>query len=135
MAYKQFNTTSFSWTPVLKFGGGTTGITYSVQEGYYYDLNNTIVFQLRITLTNKGSSTGSATITGLPITPAVQCPCFVKFQDVTVTGVQLTGLIRNSSGFQILLQNNVSGSSTSDLTNSEFTNSSALEISGIYIIP
>lgn len=61
---------SASFTPVLKFGGGTTGITYSTQVGRYIRNGNCITFAIALTLTSKGSSTGVATITGLPFTSA-----------------------------------------------------------------
>lgn len=57
-----------TFTPVLKFGGGTTGITYSLQYGKYLRVDNMVTFVIALTLTSKGSSTGSATITGLPFT-------------------------------------------------------------------
>jgi len=56
-----------SWTPVLNFGGGNTGITYTTQFGNWLrnaDGGYSAIF--RIVLTSKGSSTGAATITGLP---------------------------------------------------------------------
>jgi hypothetical protein len=57
-----------AWTPVLNFGGATTGITYSVQTGTYWRLGNgDIVVYFSITLSSVGSATGAATITGLPV--------------------------------------------------------------------
>lgn len=58
------------WTPVLKFGGGVVGITYGTQTGRYTRIGNMVFVRLRIVLTSKGSSTGTATITGLPFTPS-----------------------------------------------------------------
>lgn len=57
-----------SWTPVLKFGGGTTGITYTTQAGTYVQIGKVVVAEFRIALSSNGSATGSATITGLPAT-------------------------------------------------------------------
>lgn len=59
-----------SWTPAIAFGGGTTGITYSVQSGLYTKVGNIVILSGRIQLTNKGSSTGDATMTGLPFSSA-----------------------------------------------------------------
>ena len=55
------------WTPGISFGGGTTGITCSTQKGIYTRIGKLVTAQFSITLTSKGSSTGIARITGLPI--------------------------------------------------------------------
>jgi hypothetical protein len=57
-----------TWTPVLKFGGGVTGISYGTQIGYYTKVGNIVHTTMYISLNNKGSSTGDAQITGLPFT-------------------------------------------------------------------
>jgi hypothetical protein len=57
-----------TFTPVLAFGGASVGITYTTQSGIYSKVGNQVNVAIRIVLTNKGSSTGSATITGLPFT-------------------------------------------------------------------
>lgn len=55
-----------TWTPVLSFGGGSTGITYSVQSGSYTKVGRLVTGRFIIVLTNKGSSTGATIIAGLP---------------------------------------------------------------------
>ena len=55
-----------TWTPTLSFGGGTTGITYSARAGYYRKVGGLVHCQCTMTLSNKGSSTGSAQISGVP---------------------------------------------------------------------
>lgn len=57
-----------TWTPALKFGGGSTGITYSQQFGQYTKVGRLVTCTFNIFLTSKGSSAGSATIDGLPFT-------------------------------------------------------------------
>lgn len=81
------NTTSF--TPTLKFGGGSTGITYSIQQGSYSRIGKIVTFGINLALTSKGSSTGAATITGLPgLASAVSnIPLAMFANGVTVTGV------------------------------------------------
>lgn len=59
-----------TWTPVLRFGGGTTGITYTTQQGRYTRVGRTVTIRFEITLSSKGSSTGEADITGLPFAAA-----------------------------------------------------------------
>lgn len=55
-----------TWTPIVSFGFGTTGITYSIQGGYYVKVGQMVLIQLRTIFTAKGSSTGNARISGLP---------------------------------------------------------------------
>jgi hypothetical protein len=56
-----------TWTPGIAFGGGTTGITYATQVGRWTRFSNIIHASCYVGLSNKGSSTGAATITGLPV--------------------------------------------------------------------
>ena len=58
-----------SWTPGVSFGGGTTGITYTSQAGVVSKIGDEVFAQFQIVLSSKGSSTGNAFITGLPIAP------------------------------------------------------------------
>lgn len=55
-----------TWTPVLNFVGGSTGITYANQNGQYTRIGNVVFLQCAIELTSKGTDTGGAQITGIP---------------------------------------------------------------------
>ena len=61
-----------TWTPTLTFSGGTTGITYdgTYRNGTYVKVGKLVWLNCRLGLTNKGSSTGTARVTGLPFTPS-----------------------------------------------------------------
>lgn len=59
-----------TWTPGLAFGGGTTGITYASQAGSYTKIGRLVVAPFTIILSEKGSSTGAATLSGLSFTPS-----------------------------------------------------------------
>lgn len=54
------------FAPAITFGGGSTGIAYSTQVGHATRFGDFIYATGTITLTSKGSSTGAASITGLP---------------------------------------------------------------------
>ena len=61
------NPVAVSWTPVLNFGGAHVGLTYSVQTGNFKrNATGGYSANYSITLSNVGSSTGAASITGLP---------------------------------------------------------------------
>lgn len=55
------------WTPGLSFGGLSTGITYSSRAGQWLRIGNTVYINGYFAITNKGSESGPAAITGLPI--------------------------------------------------------------------
>jgi len=56
-----------TWTPALKFGGNNVGMIGSF-GGKYTKVGNVVTFACLINCTNKGSSTGTAQILGLPFT-------------------------------------------------------------------
>lgn len=56
-----------AWTPGISFGGATTGIAYSTQAGAVEVVGNEVTAQFQIILSNVGSATGNALITGLPV--------------------------------------------------------------------
>lgn len=61
-----------TWTPTLQFGGGSTGITYTTQVGRYVKVGKLVYCMLYFILSNKGSSTGAAVVSGLPFTTVNQ---------------------------------------------------------------
>jgi hypothetical protein len=58
---------SGTFTPVLSFGGATTGITYSIQNGVYTQIGPVVFYNFAMTLSSAGSATGTALINGLPL--------------------------------------------------------------------
>lgn len=58
--------TNGTFTPSLTLGGGSTGITYDAQQGFYTIFPGVYFFSLLIDLSNKGSDTGFVKIIGLP---------------------------------------------------------------------
>src|SRR6185312_11896065 len=55
-----------TWTPALSFGGGSTGITYTSQFGRWQRYGKFAFVKATVQLSAKGSSTGTAIITGIP---------------------------------------------------------------------
>ncbi|MCA8331895.1 hypothetical protein [Burkholderia cepacia] len=59
-----------NWTPAaaptLMFGGGSNGITYSQRAAQWRLFGSTVIYQFSISLASKGTSTGVATMAGLP---------------------------------------------------------------------
>jgi hypothetical protein len=57
-----------TWTMGVSFGGASVGVTSSTNTGTYTKIGRQVTVNGYIQLTSKGSSTGTATITGLPFT-------------------------------------------------------------------
>jgi hypothetical protein len=55
-----------TWTPILEYSGGGSGITYTSQNGFYVKVGDFVHLGCRLRLSNKGSGTGGAYIKGLP---------------------------------------------------------------------
>ena len=55
-----------TWTPGLTFGGASVGMTFASQNGIWQKLNNMVYIAFMFQLSAKGSSAGSALVTGLP---------------------------------------------------------------------
>lgn len=124
-----------TFTPVLKFGGGVTGITYATQTGYYTTCGKTLTFSITIVLTSKGSSTGGVTITGLPVTSRTgpTASSMSIAWSVLTYAAQPTALIESASTV-IELYSAVTTGGIAALLDTNFANNTTLYITGTYLI-
>jgi len=127
-----------TWTPTITFGGGSTGITYSAQEGTYTRIGDTVHLAGIAHVSGLGSATGTARVSGLPYTTAAFSPTG-SYQTVPVlafdaTGLTsaLIGLFEDSQPDIILYQTGSSGGSAA--SHSNFTTSTSIRFSGTYQI-
>jgi hypothetical protein len=74
-----------SWTPSLRVGGVTTGVTYTTQIGRYVRIDDMITVWGSIVLSNNGTGSGAVTIAGLPYAAS------------SVTGLPYTGTMLTPS--------------------------------------
>jgi hypothetical protein len=122
-----------NFTPILNFGGATTGITYSASHGRAcYVSNDLVYFELFINLSSKGSATGTATITGLPYTSRDQdtnrgLPFIVHVVSLGSATTMYATLANNSTILTLR-----SYTTQSALTDSVFGASTKITISGHY---
>jgi hypothetical protein len=116
-----------TWTPAITFGGGSTGIGYNYQAGRYVKIGRQVFVTAGINLSTRGSSTGSAVITGLPFTifndVSAYCVPSIRFNGISYTG-SYTGFGSLNSTTINLNQVSEAGTVT-DITHSNFTNSGA----------
>lgn len=122
-----------SHTSGLAFGGGTTGITYSEQPGAYTKNGRGVTVVGDFVLTSKGSSTGSAAITGLPFgIQGNQTPFLPKVAGMS----SLTGAVKGNGagggGTTIsLFQSGSAGDST--ISNTSFSGTDSVIYTGAYM--
>jgi hypothetical protein len=127
------NTASTAWSPVLKFGGANTGMV-TTNAGFYCRIGPLIIANFSLLLTAKGSSTGQATITGLPFADATgnggNCAISVFTNLSGLTGAPNGRITLNGS--TIILQQ-TSAANSVDLTDASFTNTTNLYGTATYL--
>lgn len=122
------------WTPGISFGGGVTGITYSGQVGYYERIGSRIFFSGYVALSNKGSSTGAANITGLPVASKNVASYFHTPTIRADTMSSITGMVQaliapNSS---VISMTFLGTGAATVVDNTHFQNTTVLIVSGHY---
>jgi hypothetical protein len=125
-----------TWTIGLTFGGGNTGLTTALNTGRYTKIGRQVTVCGRLELSNKGSSTGAAVITGLPFSIASgndsQQAASFRFNGVSYTGAfQGYGGVSSTS---INLEQISEAGSPTDITNSNFSNGTSIQISFTYTV-
>ncbi len=130
------------FTPTLRFGGGEVGLTYGgapqsvYRAGHYTRIGRVVTFSLRIILTNKGTSTGQATIEGLPFDvaslPGNYGSAMYSFANNFAIPERASITMDSSSSIIRLRFTNSSGA-YGDVTNSDFNNNSDIILTGTYL--
>ena len=132
------STGSTLFTPILQFGGATTGITYSQQYGKYQRIGNCVTFAISLTLTSKGSATGTAVVTNLPIISANDGGSYdFPMTILIITAATATYFFADTGANSITLSLFFSVASTggfTQLTDTNFANNTVLRIAGSYFV-
>jgi len=128
--------TEGTFTPVLTFGGGSTGITYAGRSGTYTRIGRIVHIEVLVQLTSKGSDVGQALVTALPFTVSITTPASIQINTFTAgvgdTHVQATF---TGAATTIVMQKITAGAGTAgNLDDTDFTNTSILRIAGTYTI-
>jgi hypothetical protein len=121
-----------TWTPALQLGGGSVGMTYSHQTGYYTQNGKQITAYFDISLSAKGTSTGSAQICGLPVatytSAGEQGPWLVNNQlgMTGLSGILVTIITGNTTCLYIYQQASTGTALGTQAFDTNFTNTSYL---------
>ena len=123
-----------SWTPALKFGGNSVGITYSIQAGLYTKIGRQVTVTCYVILTSKGTSTGNARLCGLPFTCKNDSGAYsaisMRLQKVTYQGSFSGIVVINDT--EIALEEIAENGTLSFMSNTNFANDSDILISATY---
>ncbi len=132
-----------TFTPVVTFGGGNTGLTYSVApSGQYVQIGSSVFVTMSWDFSSKGSSTGQLVVSGLPFT--VSNSAVTPFFDSEIVaysrGLTLTAnydavrgnFIRNTTTCQFIQQG--SGQTQAAFTDTNCGNDMGVTVQGFYFI-
>jgi len=123
-----------TWNAGISFGNASVGIVYENFLGVYTKIGNIVNVSAYINISSKGSSTGSARITGLPFTSSAGSSAYAApalfFTNLTFLG-QVTGYV-NINGTTIDLFQTSELGTASALTNTNFSNTTAFIINLSY---
>lgn len=121
-----------TFTPGLTFGGAAVGMTFTTQTGRYTKVGRLVSFEIRIDLSAKGSSTGSALITGLPFTVSAVASAIsigylsaISFANFPEGGI-------DPSATTISLRETTDAGVITDLVETNFADASIIILSGSY---
>lgn len=124
-----------TWTPVLTFGGNSDGMTYSSQSGRYRRINNIVFCDMDVQLTNKGTSTGWAIISGLPysIEEIVRVINITEFASIKLPQEGID-VVAELFYIHLRLFSNTSDAAFVYITDANFTNNTRIRIYFTYFI-
>tara|TARA_E500000305_G_C3942160_1_gene197998 strand:+ start:24 stop:548 length:525 start_codon:yes stop_codon:yes gene_type:complete len=115
-----------TFTPVLNFGGSTTGIQYNAQVGQYTKIGDRVYLDIKIYLSSDGggASSGNATITGIPFTTNSNNQYTASIYNDRVASTLGGPQIYNNGGDTTIQLFEMDDDSTNNaaIQNSEFTN-------------
>lgn len=123
-----------TFTPGLTFGGGSTGMTFSSQTGQYQRIGNRITGEIKLVLTAKGTSTGSAVVTNLPIAASSSIQQNLAYSPIYWGMASISGGVfgRISAGGTGINLSTGGASAHTDVTEAMFTNSTNLYLTFSY---
>jgi hypothetical protein len=127
-----------TWTMGIAFGGGSTGATYNASyiTGLYTKIGRVVHAQGYLILTAKGSSTGDATVTGLPFTSQAtdgrKGAVTLRLQNITYANA-FQGYVEANSTVINLEEIDEAGNKTS-LTDADFADNSRVMVQATYFV-
>ena len=119
-----------TFTPSLDFGSGNTGITYGSASGKFVKVGNLVTVWIYLYITNKGTSTGQASVGGLPFAINNPVGVFSPLGDrgrINTGGEGVSAYISGGSAFP-LYHGGFDGAANSEVGEGNFQNNSEVDI-------
>ena len=121
-----------TWTPVVQFGGASVAITGTF-IGKYTKIGRQVFGYCQLQFTNKGSSSGAMSVTGLPFTSttAATYACPAGFVSSLTLAVQFQSWINENASTITVQKMNLTA--TADVTDADISNSTRVDFSFSYL--
>ena len=124
-----------TWTPSISFGGASVGVTLNAANAASYTkVGRQVTVNGYLILTSKGSSVGTARITGLPFTVAntngTYCAATLRFSNITFAN-QFQGFA-NINTTTVEFEETTEAGVVTNITNADFANDSQVMFSLTY---
>ena len=114
-----------TYTPVMTFGGGSVGQSVAGATGWYTKVGRLVNFHYYLQLSNKGTSTGNAVITGLPFNMDAYGGASLGY----VFGITYTGTLAPLvDGTSIYMYKSSSGNASAAITETAFDTSFRMDL-------
>ena len=123
-----------TWTIGITFGGGATSVTYGSRYGAYTKIGNRMILTGRLILTDKGSSTGAAVITGLPVAASSTGGASVSAGLYHIDFANQWKLNLDQSSSTISLFEMTEAGAETTITDSEFDDDAQIFVSVSYMV-
>jgi hypothetical protein len=126
-----------TWTPTVGGTGGATGVTYGVQLGSYVKIGKMVLVQGVITLTNKGTITGSVRLESLPFASAnitsLSGTAPMYWESLATNWVIVIGIVAENSTNVLLRGANAADTATdTSLVDADLTNTTQFVFTFMY---
>jgi hypothetical protein len=124
-----------TWTMGISFGGNAVGATYSLNTGTYTKIGRQVTATGYLIITDKGSSTGVAEITGLPYTVNAGDPFYPAASIGYLAGVSFADTLMAAgvvNTTKISFYETTNGGVATTITDADFTNGSSIIITMTY---
>ena len=127
-----------TFTGGFQFGGSATGIEYNRQVGIYTKIGDLVFVQGYISLTSKGSQTGTAQLTGLPFTSSSATNASsagnMRVAQLTFGNDTHLSLSIESGGVVLTFGDTASGAGATAMDNSNFADNTGIEFGFTYTV-
>jgi hypothetical protein len=121
------------WTPVIGGAGGTSGQTYTTQQGSFVRLGSLVFFTCKAVLSAKGTITGNVQIQGLPFPALAVSALDIFWATVLVNKVGLMAQIAIGNSAVDIYGLAAAGASPVALVTADIAATTEIDLTGCYI--